>query len=497
MNRFNHGLALLALVAACAEGDRFDSAAPGSQPTAEAQQALHGGTGAPTGGTLSTAVGTVWGRSPCTGTLIDHDTVLTAAACFCSQGNGGNPSANTCETRGTFTLHDARTETETGILVGNVAFDGDVHVHPGYEETRWLQHDFAVLELDVRPDTQVLGVNPYSVAAQSDVPNVGDPLFVIGRGMTGSDCSGPEQGLQFMAVSVDHIEDEALRTQDVDHHICTGDGGAPALDWALNVVGVASWRNSAGESTFRPTHADVAHHWISQFLDTDGNRCDHATPLELGTVTAAAIDYPDDVDVFSFELSLPGDPTIQTMGSIGTQGFLLDDSCDVVDWDDNSGPGSNMRIAGPLDAGRYFVEVRHDDLTGTGPYALHLDFQASGGCHVGAPGAKSYCSAACPCGEGEGDCDASDECGTGLICVRDVGADYGFPRRRDVCELPDPTCHTRPLGARRYCRPGCPCGPGEGDCNRNRDCHAGLICSHNVGASYGFGRRIDVCEPAP
>ena len=38
--------------------------------------------------------------------------------------------------------------------------------------------------------------------------------------------------------------------------------------------------------------------------------------------------------------------------------------------------------------------------------------------------------------EGEGDCDSDSECADGLICAQNVGADYGWPASRDVCELP-------------------------------------------------------------
>ncbi len=61
-----------------------------------------------------------------------------------------------------------------------------------------------------------------------------------------------------------------------------------------------------------------------------------------------------------------------------------------------------------------------------------------GGCHgTKQLGSMSYCSSTCKCGEGEGDCDytgTDKQCNTGLICVANVGADYGFSSGTDVCE---------------------------------------------------------------
>ena len=61
-----------------------------------------------------------------------------------------------------------------------------------------------------------------------------------------------------------------------------------------------------------------------------------------------------------------------------------------------------------------------------------------GGCHgTKALGSISYCTDTCKCGEGEGDCDGfgtNRQCNTGLICVSNVGAKYGFSATTDVCE---------------------------------------------------------------
>ena len=62
------------------------------------------------------------------------------------------------------------------------------------------------------------------------------------------------------------------------------------------------------------------------------------------------------------------------------------------------------------------------------------------------------------------------------------------PSRTYICVLA--------LGALALC--GCKADL-EGTCGTSSDCKAGLRCSHNVGAKYGAGPTVDVCEgkPAP
>ena len=45
-----------------------------------------------------------------------------------------------------------------------------------------------------------------------------------------------------------------------------------------------------------------------------------------------------------------------------------------------------------------------------------------------------------------------------------------------------------------YCRDCGPCGVGEGNCRKGADCESGLQCSQDVGAQYGYGPKADVCE---
>ncbi len=48
-----------------------------------------------------------------------------------------------------------------------------------------------------------------------------------------------------------------------------------------------------------------------------------------------------------------------------------------------------------------------------------------------------------------------------------------------------------------YCSPTKPCGVGEGDCDTDKDCVAGLHCEKDVGPQYDYAKGIDVCLGTP
>lgn len=113
----------------------------------------------------------------------------------------------------------------------------------------------------------------------------------------------------------------------------------------------------------------------------------------------------------------------------------------------------------------------------------------SGNC-TGSVGSSGFCGPGCPCASGEGDCDNDAECQSGLTCMRDTGAIYGFDADVDVCLE---ACSGVGLGTPDFCAPGCPCQAGQGDCDDNNDCAAGTTCVQNIGAQFGFAANIDVC----
>lgn len=96
------------------------------------------------------------------------------------------------------------------------------------------------------------------------------------------------------------------------------------------------------------------------------------------------------------------------------------------------------------------------------------------GCGEGVSG-SDYCSVCGNCQVGEGDCDDHDECAPGLICVSAAdGGDKDQPGY-DVCALPDGGTQA----CDGQCSPACPCAEGEGDCDTDADCTGDLVCPAN------------------
>ncbi len=118
-----------------------------------------------------------------------------------------------------------------------------------------------------------------------------------------------------------------------------------------------------------------------------------------------------------------------------------------------------------------------------------------------ANGSWDFCAdARCgPCALGQGDCDTNSECAVGLVCLPNTGAQFGLPATVDVCTAPPAGACTRVNGDRQLCSdPNCgPCQAGQGDCDRNAECAAGLICAFNAGEKYGLPATLDVCELPP
>ncbi len=109
-------------------------------------------------------------------------------------------------------------------------------------------------------------------------------------------------------------------------------------------------------------------------------------------------------------------------------------------------------------------------------------------------GNEDFCSDECPCEEGQGDCDRSSECAVGLGCAFDSGAAFGFDEDTDVCVN---VCDDLLNGHVNHCSLECPCEAGEGDCDSDAECFPGHVCVSDVGATYGFPADRDVCEEAP
>ncbi len=147
----------------------------------------------------------------------------------------------------------------------------------------------------------------------------------------------------------------------------------------------------------------------------------------------------------------------------------------------------------------------------------------------GTNGGGAYCgNPNFPCLAGEGDCDTDAQCALGLVCAFQSGASFGLPPTTDVCVDPaDLSCTnnvwdtdecgvdcggtsgcgmcTNQLltktcggtnGGNDFCRnPNEPCQAGEGDCDGNGQCAAGLVCGTDKGLQFGLGL-VDACVSA-
>lgn len=107
------------------------------------------------------------------------------------------------------------------------------------------------------------------------------------------------------------------------------------------------------------------------------------------------------------------------------------------------------------------------------------------------PGDADYCLECGQCFAGEGNCESDSECDAGLDCVAGSGADFGLGAKVGVCQVGD-GCNLDP-GDPDYCRLCGPCGYGDGDCDSNRECQAGLTCLDDVGSAFGLAASSDVC----
>lgn len=138
-------------------------------------------------------------------------------------------------------------------------------------------------------------------------------------------------------------------------------------------------------------------------------------------------------------------------------------------------------------------------------------------------GHNNHCSVTCPCASGQGDCDGDVQCQSGLVCINNNGAKFGFPGH-DFCA--PATCRnglldageevvdcggpcstvacgdycsntyqvTYPNGHNNHCTTTCPCAAGEGDCDSHAQCQPGLVCVNNNGNKFGFPG-VEFCVP--
>lgn len=114
-------------------------------------------------------------------------------------------------------------------------------------------------------------------------------------------------------------------------------------------------------------------HTVTQLgaeADDHGNTILDATPVVLGTPIDGEIETLRDYDVFEIVMPTNGELKVWTSGTTDTYGFLCDSGDEVLTFNDDTG-SLNFSITRSLNAGTYYVKVRHFSAFGLGTYTLH------------------------------------------------------------------------------------------------------------------------------
>ena len=129
----------------------------------------------------------------------------------------------------------------------------------------------------------------------------------------------------------------------------------------------------------------------------------------------------------------------KSMGSVTGYEMHYGTTSGDYDYSVNVGNFRSCTISGLQEGVTYYFAVTAYTDTSDSNYSDEIAYTipSSGGGPFDTfkPGAD-WCRDFGPCSEGQGDCDGDAECQSGLICAQDVGANYGWPANRDVCESP-------------------------------------------------------------
>ena len=109
--------------------------------------------------------------------------------------------------------------------------------------------------------------------------------------------------------------------------------------------------------------------------DDHGNDINTATLVSPNSTTPGNLLIVGDLDYFQIDVPENGDIQISTTGNIDTYGRLLDASGATLATNDDGGLNSNFSIGQLIQAGTYYVEVRHYS-AGTGDYQFVSSWQS-------------------------------------------------------------------------------------------------------------------------
>jgi hypothetical protein len=134
---------------------------------------------------------------------------------------------------------------------------------------------------------------------------------------------------------------------------------------------------AVGPATYTFTNV-TANHTIGTNYDDHGGSCPGSSTFldPPNTNVRGEISPAGDYDVFKVTLPSKGILTTYTEGNTDTFGYLLTSGCaTMVENDDRDQIDTNFFIQETLDAGTYYIRVRHwDETNGTGEYRFYVDF---------------------------------------------------------------------------------------------------------------------------
>ena len=112
-------------------------------------------------------------------------------------------------------------------------------------------------------------------------------------------------------------------------------------------------------------------------INRDGSSLERAIIVDANSTTNGYL-TGGDAYYYRVDIDSPGTLTAYTMGSTDTYGYLEDHQGAVLERNDDISTGNrNFRVSSSLEPGTYHVRVRGFDVSTTGSYVLHVEFQAS------------------------------------------------------------------------------------------------------------------------
>lgn len=130
------------------------------------------------------------------------------------------------------------------------------------------------------------------------------------------------------------------------------------------------WQNEVSP----PTPASVINHAaLGYSYDDELTQPQQIVDLTVGAAFRPAnIGLASELDWYRFLVPTAGIYTLETSGptDVFMSLFGPNNQTDLVTSDDDSGPETNARIETQLSAGTYFIQVRHYQAGGTGPYGI-------------------------------------------------------------------------------------------------------------------------------